>query len=194
MREYCALIWLSRRMGMVFILWRGVTGSHWKAQVVTGTAVGVGRFTLWIEGEIVDGGVLGTTEGRMWDNLDILVEYGVLDISEVPLRVSQLCPHSWDKVEEWLWAVWGVWGGGTKWLVVIIQALGVEQKSCSTTKWAWTMITVYISWCWLVTSMKKMLLVLLVRVEAIGTEITDEAMSCSCYGNSSRSFGLHDEQ
>ena len=42
--------------------------------------------------------------------------------------------------------------------------------------------------------MKKMLLVLLVRVEAIGTEITDEAMSCSCYGNSFRSFRLHDEQ
>jgi len=45
-----------------------------------------------------------------------------------------------------------------------------------------------------VTSMQKMLLVLLVHVKAIRTEVTDEAVSCSCYGNSSRSLRLHDEQ
>ena len=60
----------------------------------------IGRFALWTVGEIVDGGVSGMTEGRMGDNLDILIECGVVDISEVPLRVSQRCPHLWDEVEE----------------------------------------------------------------------------------------------
>jgi len=68
------------------------------AQVVAGTVVGVGRFALWTVGEIVDGGVSGITEGRIGYNLDILVECGVLDISEVTLRGSQRCPHSWDEV------------------------------------------------------------------------------------------------
>ena len=99
---------------MVFMLRRGVTGSHWKAQVVTGTAVGVGCFTLWTVGEMVDGGVSGITEGRMGDNLDLLKECGVLDISEGTLWESQRCPHSRDEVEERLWANGGVWGGGTK--------------------------------------------------------------------------------
>ena len=43
-------------------------------------------------GEIVDGGVSGTTAGRMGDNLDVLKECGVLDISEVRLWESQCCP------------------------------------------------------------------------------------------------------
>ena len=51
-------------------------------------------------GEIVDGGVSGITEGRMGDNLDVLKECGVLDISEVMLWESRCCPYSRDEVEE----------------------------------------------------------------------------------------------